>query len=178
MAQGVFLDRDGVITKAYVKSGIPHPPYSVGETEILEGVAEAIENFRKSGITVIVVTNQPDVARKKILLDEVMRIHEHLNLQLGLENFYMCTHDDLDYCDCRKPLPGLILRAAKELSIELEKSHLVGDRWRDIDAGQAAGCTCFFIDYNYAEKRPKTPFTVVNSLLEASEIIVKEQNVF
>ena len=178
MAQGVFLDRDGVITKAYTKSGIPYPPYSVDEVEILTGVAEAIEIFRRSEITVVVVTNQPDVARKKISVDEVMRINDYLNVQLGLENFYMCTHDDLDNCDCRKPLPGLIMKASKDLSIEIEKSHLVGDRWRDIDAGQAAGCNCFFIDYNYAERRPKDPFTVVNSLLEASQIIAKEQNVF
>jgi D-glycero-D-manno-heptose 1,7-bisphosphate phosphatase len=81
-------------------------------------------------------------------------------------------HVDKDNCDCRKPKPGLLLDAAKAHSIELSQSWMIGDRWRDVRAGQAAGCRTVFIDYDYAEPRPERPDLVVRSLVEAVPFVI------
>ena len=173
MKRAVFLDRDGVINRAFVFDGVPTPPKSIGEVEILSGVREAIELLQERNFVVIVVTNQPDVARGFVSRESVEAINTHLSQELGIKLFYSCFHDDLDECICRKPKPGLIMDSAAYLDLDLNKSFMVGDRWRDITAGQAAGCKCFFIDYEYEEKSPVLPFTKVSSLLEATRMILE-----
>ncbi|MGZ5280361.1 MAG: HAD-IIIA family hydrolase, partial [Pseudobdellovibrionaceae bacterium] len=121
-----------------------------------------------------VVTNQPDVARGTTTKDSIDRIHDHLKSELPLDTILTCFHDDADKCDCRKPKPGLIFQAAKEMSIDLSASFMVGDRWRDIEAGQKAGCQNFFVDYGYDEKQPQSYDFRVSSLLEASQIILQK----
>ncbi|GAB7521222.1 D-glycero-alpha-D-manno-heptose-1,7-bisphosphate 7-phosphatase [Paraburkholderia sp. 2C] len=174
MTRAVFLDRDGVINRAVVRDGKPFPPASVDETEILPGVAEALESLRDAGFLLIVVTNQPDVARGTTSKASVEAINAYLNAQLALDEFRTCYHDSADQCECRKPRPGSLLAAAAEHSIDLARSYMVGDRWRDIEAGERAGCKTVFIDYGYDEKRPESPSFTVASLLEASRIIVEE----
>jgi D-glycero-D-manno-heptose 1,7-bisphosphate phosphatase len=139
-------------------------------------VLQALEKLKNHGFILIVVTNQPDIARKQVTRGEVDLINEHLSKSLPIDEFYICEHDDKDSCNCRKPKPGLILEAALKNSIALDSSYMVGDRWRDIHAGQAAGLNCFFIDYKYSEKKPDQPFKRVLSLLEASLIIIGESN--
>lgn len=175
MKRAVFLDRDGVINKAPIRCGIPQPPTDLKELIILSGVRDAIKILADNNFEIVVVTNQPDVARDKISKESVEEINSYLSEELGLNYFLVCYHDDTDNCDCRKPKPGLMLDAARNLDLDLNKSFLVGDRWRDIAAGQTAGCKCLFIDYMYNERSPSLPYIRVSSLLEAAQIILEIQ---
>jgi len=163
----VFLDRDGVINQSVVRDGKPYPPESVQDLRILSGVPESLSALHDAGFLTIVVTNQPDVATGKQNLDVVQAMHVRLRAELSLDDIRVCYHRDADGCECRKPKPGLLLQAARELGIDLAKSYMVGDRWKDVAAGQAAGCTSFFVDYGYSEKRPDPPYITVKSLAEA-----------
>lgn len=174
--KAVFLDRDGVLNKATIKNGRPYPPRNVGEVQILSGVLEALENLRAIGFKLIVITNQPDVARGSVTLKSVEKINAHLNKFLPLDDIFCCFHDDLDNCNCRKPKPGGLLAAARKYDIDLDKSYMVGDRWRDIEAGSSAGCKTIFLDYGYAEKQPDNLDFRVRSLLEAYKIIKGEKS--
>jgi D-glycero-D-manno-heptose 1,7-bisphosphate phosphatase len=172
--RAVFLDRDGVINQSIVRDGKPYPPESASEMKILPGVPDALSSLRRAGFLNIVVTNQPDVATGKLEVQTVEAMHRRLREGLALDDVKVCYHRDTDGCDCRKPKPGMLLRAASEFGIDLGRSYMVGDRWRDVAAGQAAGCTSFFIDYGYSEKRPDPPYIAVKSLAEASWRILDE----
>lgn len=172
--RGAFLDRDGVINKALVIGGAPFPPRNLKEVEILSGVQEAINLLFQNSIEIIIVTNQPDVARGVTTQKSVESINEYLLKELGIRHSYVCFHDDPEGCNCRKPKPGLLLTAAKDLDLDLKNSFMVGDRWRDIAAGQAVGCKCFFVDYGYAEIPPQSPYTRVASLNEAVHLMIGE----
>ena len=173
MKRAVFLDRDGVINRAYVVDGVAAPPKNLSDVEVLSGVKEAIKLLNENNFVVVVVTNQPDVARGVVTRQSVEVINSYLGHELGIEYFYTCYHDDPQACNCRKPKAGLILNAAEELNLDVPRSFMVGDRWRDIAAGQAAGCKCYFIDYEYKEKSPVLPFTKVSSLIEATRLILE-----
>jgi len=173
--RAVFLDRDGVINRSVLRDGKPHPPAQVAELEVLPGVAEALAALRKAGFLLIVVTNQPDVARGTQSRSVVERINEVLAAELPLDEFRVCYHDDRDHCRCRKPAPGMILEAAREGHVDLAASYLVGDRWRDIEAGERAGCTTIFIDHGYAEKQPGHYNAKVRSLAEAADWIFSNE---
>lgn len=174
MKRAVFLDRDGVINKAFVRNGVPHPPPTINEVEILPGVFEALSELRAANYLLIVITNQPDVARGTVNRTNVESINEYLASRLPLDEFRTCFHDNKDCCSCRKPKPGSIYSAAVEYEIDLSKSFMIGDRWRDIDAGIAAGCTTFFINYGYEEKITNAPDFIVSSLMEVKNIILGE----
>jgi D-glycero-D-manno-heptose 1,7-bisphosphate phosphatase len=174
MKRAIFLDRDGVINKAFVVEGVPTPARTLDQLQILPKVKEAIEILRRLGFEIIVVTNQPDVSRGVLSKEMVHSIHQSLELELGIEYFYTCFHDDIDNCLCRKPKPGLLNLAATELGIDLKQSFMIGDRWRDISAGQSAGCRCFFVDHAHIERRPEMPYLGVSSLFDAVEMILEE----
>ena len=174
MRKAVFLDRDGVLNNTFVVDGIPKPPGNISEVQILDGVVFSIQLLKIYGYLPIVVTNQPDVARGDRKQSEIVSLNRYIGSLTGIDHFYTCFHDDLDKCECRKPAPGLILQAAKELSVDLACSFMVGDRWRDVSAGQAAGCIVYFIDYSYGEVAPQMPFIKVSSLLEATKKIIGE----
>lgn len=174
MRRAVFLDRDGVINRAIVRNGRPHPPHSLAELEILPRVREALQKLRDADYMVVVITNQPDVARGTTKREDVELINSFLSTQLPIDDFKTCYHDNNDNCVCRKPLPGALLKAAQEHNIDLSKSFMVGDRWRDVEAGASAGCKTFFINYQYAEKMPDSPDFIVKSLFEAKKIILGE----
>jgi D-glycero-D-manno-heptose 1,7-bisphosphate phosphatase len=172
MRRAVFLDRDGVINQAVVRDGKPYPPANLAEMKILPGVSKALEELHEAGLMLIVVTNQPDVGRGTTPQSVVEEINQSLTNQLPIDEFRTCYHDNKDQCHCRKPLPGSILAAAQEHNIDLANSFMVGDRWRDTEAGERAGCKTFFIDYGYAEKQPETVDYRVQSLAEAADIIL------
>ena len=174
MRSAVFLDRDGVLNQAQVRDGKPYPPGSVDELRIVPGSADALNSLRDAGYMLIVVTNQPDVARGTATRETVERINERLASEMPIDEFRTCYHDDRDHCDCRKPLPGALIAAAREHGIDLRSSYMVGDRWRDIDAGQSAGCKTIFIDYGYDEKRPSSFDHCVTSISEAARIILED----
>lgn len=163
----VFLDRDGVINKSVVQRGIPHPPATLDEFELSEGVTEAVERIRQAGYAVVVVTNQPDVARGDQEQAVVEAMHDVVRHALAPDAIMVCYHDDADGCQCRKPAPGLLHQAARDLGLNLTGSFMVGDRWRDIEAGRRAGCRTVYVDRGYAERRPDEPDAVVTDLHEA-----------
>ena len=175
MKRAVFLDRDGVLNQSVLMEGVPKPPSSIEAVKILDGVVEGIQILKTHGYLPVVVTNQPDVARGDTTQEKVMAINAHVGAATNIKHFYTCFHDAADLCDCRKPMPGLIYRAAGDLDIVVKDSFMVGDRWRDIAAGQAAGCENFFIDYSYLEKRPVAPYRRVSSLLEAVYLIIGDR---
>jgi D-glycero-D-manno-heptose 1,7-bisphosphate phosphatase len=174
LRRAVFLDRDGVINKAIIRAGKPFPPADINELIILPGVEEALDKLRTEKFHIIVVTNQPDVARGLNTRKNVEGINQYLSSRLPINEFFVCYHDEIDCCDCRKPQPGALLRAANKYDINLHQSYMIGDRWRDIQAGKSAGCKTFFIDYSYAEQRPNSPDYIVSSLLQAQKIILEE----
>ena len=171
--RAVFLDRDGVINRATVRNGKPYPPARLSELEVLPGVSEAMRCLEAADFRLIVVTNQPDVARGTQSRETVEAMHALL-LRAGLPvtAFYVCYHDGPANCDCRKPRPGMLLTAALDHLLDLKRSYMVGDRWRDIEAGQRAGCETFFVDCGYDEPKPQPPFVGVTSLAEAADRIL------
>jgi len=171
--RAVFLDRDGVINRAIVHHGKPYPPSSVHDLEILPGVREALSELRKAGFFLIVVTNQPDVARGSKSRHEVDALHRALQTQLPLDEFRVCYHDDPDRCSCRKPKPGMLLKAAEEHGLDLSKCYMVGDRWRDIGAGKRAGCHTILIDYGYSDSLRAIPDARATSLKDATRYILE-----
>jgi D-glycero-D-manno-heptose 1,7-bisphosphate phosphatase len=174
VARAVFLDRDGVINRAVVKHGRPFPPATLDDFELLPGVEQTIRSLRAAGYLVIVVTNQPDVATGTQRREVVEAMHGKLSAAGLCDDIRVCYHTDADACDCRKPKPGMLLKAAREWQIDLTESFMVGDRWRDVAAGKAAGCYTFFVDYKYRERHADGPDAVVNSLEEAGRFILRK----
>jgi D-sedoheptulose 7-phosphate isomerase len=172
--RAVFLDRDGVINRAFVREGKPSPPSTLQELELLPGVPEALHELKQHGYELLVVTNQPDVARGKQSREALDAMHRALSARLPLDDILVCCHTDQDACDCRKPLPGMLLEAARKHNIDLAASFMVGDRWRDIEAGYNAGCKTILIDYGYSERAPDhVPDLRVGSLREAADWIIR-----
>ena len=172
MRRAIFLDRDGVLNKAIVHDGKPYPPKDLSEVEILPHVVESVQQLHDAGYFIAVVTNQPDVARGLTEKRVVEEINSFLLSTLLIDEFMTCYHDDIDDCSCRKPRPGAIFAAANKFKIDLAKSYMIGDRWRDIEAGKSAGCKTVFIDYGYVEKKPVSVDLNVASLHEAVRIIL------
>lgn len=171
--RAVFLDRDGVINRALERQSKPYPPASLSEFEILPGVPEACAKLKQAGFLLIVATNQPDVGRGAITQGSVEAIHAFMCAQLPIDRVEVCYHAGRGEpeCDCRKPRPGMLLRAARALGLDLPQCWMVGDRWRDVDCGHAAGCRTIFVDHGYAEALRQPPDFRVRGLLEAAEII-------
>jgi D-glycero-D-manno-heptose 1,7-bisphosphate phosphatase len=178
MKKAVFLDRDGVLNRAVIVGGKPYPPASLEELQLLPGVPDALDAFRRAGFRTIVVTNQPDVATGRQRRDIVEAMHRCLRSRLALDDVYVCYHTDEHNCGCRKPKPGMLLEAARKWHLSLADSIMIGDRWRDVEAGHRAGCkTVWLRAEDYRERPPVAPHWVVGSLLEASTILCPESRV-
>jgi D-glycero-D-manno-heptose 1,7-bisphosphate phosphatase len=173
--RAVFLDRDGVINRALTRDGKPYPPSTPEEFEILPGVPEACRRLREAGFLLVVTTNQPDVGRGTMKQETVDVIHREMFRLIPIDRVEVCFHPGkgLSDCECRKPRPGMLIRAAREMGIDLAQSWMVGDRWRDIDCGHAAGCRTIFIDYGYDEPLKQPPDFRVADLMAAADIILK-----
>jgi D-glycero-D-manno-heptose 1,7-bisphosphate phosphatase len=169
---GVFLDRDGVLNRAIVRDGKPYPPRKPDEVEVLPGAAEACRRFSAAGYVLVLVTNQPDIARGVTPRDWVDRVNNHLQNALGLDLAMVCPHDESDRCKCRKPAPGMILEAASRMDIDLSRSFMVGDRWRDIEAGRNAGCRTIWIQSDYDERPGADADRSCATLLDAAEWVL------
>jgi D-glycero-D-manno-heptose 1,7-bisphosphate phosphatase len=172
----VFLDRDGVINRALTRDGKPYPPTSLSEFEILPDVSEACAKLKAAGFILVVATNQPDVGRGTLKQTVVEEIHAFMCRRLPIDRVEVCYHagQGQSVCDCRKPKPGMLLRAARELGLDLPRSWMVGDRWRDIDCGHAAGCRTILIDYGYDEALRQIPEFRARNLLESANLILRE----
>lgn len=149
MNKAVFLDRDGVINKAIIKDGAAYSPRHFSEFEFVEDVDKHIDRLRDSGYLIIVVTNQPSIARNSMNISELDRMTKSIQSYLAVDEILICMHDDIDNCLCRKPKPGMLFDAARRHKISLNKSFLVGDGWRDMEAAINANCKGILIDTCY-----------------------------
>ena len=172
--KAVFLDRDGVLNKAIVRDGKPYPPNRLVEFEILPDVKEALLQLKSASYLLIVVTNQPDVGRGTQQQFEVEAMHEFLKRELPLDAIYVCYHGYDGECDCRKPKPGMLVKASEDHKIDLIQSYMVGDRSKDIDAGNASGCRTVFIEYSYCESLNTLPDFSTDTLQNAAKWILQQ----
>ena len=175
--RAVFLDRDGVLNAVTVVNGVPNPPHSVSEVIIPEDALQSLQRLKSVGYQLIVVTNQPDVVRGKTKKETVEAINDYLKNKLPIDAIYVCYHDNFDDCDCRKPKPGLITHAAKTHQLDLSQSFMIGDRWKDIAAGNNAKCKTIFLDASYGESIDRTVVAdyIVTSLNAATNCILNER---
>jgi D-glycero-D-manno-heptose 1,7-bisphosphate phosphatase len=171
--RAVFLDRDGVINRVHVRNGVTHPPAHVGEFELLPGVVQACSRLRAAGLALVVVTNQPDVARGTQTRAGVEALNDRVRALLPVLDVLTCFHDTPDGCTCRKPKPGLLLMAAERWALDLSRSFLVGDRWSDVAAGQAAGCRALLVETPYSGRNHCRPDRCVADLAEAADWILR-----
>jgi D-glycero-D-manno-heptose 1,7-bisphosphate phosphatase len=169
----VFLDRDGVLNRALVVNGRPGAPLAIEDFEILPGVDHALGRLKSAGYALVVVTNQPDVARGRMTRETVEAMHARLLETLQLDEIRVCYHDKHDGCRCRKPAPGMLLDPP---TYAVERSVIVGDRWSDIEAGRRAGCrAAILVDYDYDEPLTAPPDVRVRSLAEAVDWILEHR---
>ena len=172
LKRAVFLDRDGIINAPVVRNGKPYPPSTLDSVEILPGVKDALIELKEAGFLNIVATNQPDVATGKQSRAVVDAIHEKMKSELALDDIRVCFCVEGPDCPCYKPSPGLLIEAAKDWGVDLSKSFMIGDRWRDVGAGQSAGCITFFVDYQYKEDLIYRPDFTISGLPEAVKLII------
>ena len=147
--KAVFLDRDGVINKAIIKDGKAYSPRCFDEFRFIDNIAEHILELKKAGLLLIVATNQPDIARGKLKIAELEKMNEYIYNNLDVDHIFVCIHDDLDNCSCRKPKPGMLLDASDKYGIDIKNSYFIGDGWKDMSAAKSAGCKGLLIDKSY-----------------------------
>ena len=175
MKRAVFLDRDGVINRPFIRGGKPYPPVRVEEFEILPGVAIACARLKAVGFLLVVATNQPDVGRGTLAREIVETMHAKMCAALPLDRIEVCYDGGAAHgqpSEFHKPAPGMLLHAARELGIDLRESWMVGDRWRDIDCGAAAGCRTVFIDLGYDEALHSAPDFRAPDLAGAADLVL------
>ncbi|AMV24142.1 D-glycero-beta-D-manno-heptose-1,7-bisphosphate 7-phosphatase [Gemmata sp. SH-PL17] len=168
----VFLDRDGVLNKAFPEGGTTRPPASVDELELLPGVERALARLRGAGFVLVVVTNQPDVARGTQTRAAVERINAELYRALPLLDVLACFHDTADKCSCRKPKPGMLTAAAAKWNLDLSGAFLIGDRWSDVAAARAAGCRGVLIDTPFGQPERCAPDHVAPDITSAVDWVL------
>jgi len=177
MKRAIFLDRDGVLNANLINEGKPFAPRRLEDFRLLPGVVEAVTKAKAAGFLTIVTTNQPDVAAGVTTRATVDAMHAELRRQLPLDDIKICFHQDCDECSCRKPKPGMLLEAAAQWGIDLKASYMIGDRWRDIDAGRNAGCNTVLVDHGFRQERPSQPDMSVSSLAAAiAAICARDQS--
>ena len=173
--RAVFLDRDGVINANVLRDGVPVAPTSLSDFRILPGVPQAVRRLKDAGLVVVVVTNQPDVRTGRTTQDILDAMHWTVREQLPVDDIKVCPHIDADRCACRKPNPGMILAAAREHNLDLSRSYLVGDRWKDTLAGRAVGCFTLFVDDGTPQEKAHEADCVVPNLPAAVDRILSEE---
>lgn len=175
-APAVFLDRDGVLNRSVVRDGRPFPPGTVAEFALYPDAAPGCARLAAAGFVLVVVTNQPDIGRGTQTLATVEAMHARLRAEIPqIARIEVCPHGGTDHgqpCDCRKPQPGMIRRAAAALGLDVARSWMVGDRWRDVDCGRAAGCRTVFIERGYDEPLRELPDFRAGSLAGAADLIL------
>jgi D-glycero-D-manno-heptose 1,7-bisphosphate phosphatase len=163
-----------VLNQAVVRNGTPYPPATAAELVLAPNAKAALLELKAQGFLLLVVTNQPDVAKGITTRTVVEAINRKLASELPVDDVFVCYHQDNDHCDCRKPKPGMLLEGARRHNVDLAESFMVGDRWRDVEAGQNAGCRTVFIDGGYEERQPARPADArVHSLREAADWILE-----
>src|SRR5579859_4916819 len=170
----VFLDRDGTLNVQLVRDGKPYAPDRLEDFRLYDGVVEGCRLLKAAGFVLVVVTNQPEVGRGTISAKTIEAMHLRLKaLVPEIERVEACFDPGRgESSRRRKPEPGMIFDAADALGIDLARSWMVGDRWRDVDCGKRAGVRTVFIDFGYAEELKAQPDFTVSSFVEAARIIL------
>lgn len=176
----VFLDRDGTLNRPVIRDGRPFPPRTAAEFALFDGVAAACRELRAAGYVLVVATNQPDVGRGTLARAAVEAMHAKLRALIPeLDRIEVCYAPGQGRPDPddrrRKPEPGMLLDAARDLGLDLARSWMVGDRWRDVDCGHRAGVRTVFLDFGYAEALRAAPDYTAPSFAAAARIILAEQ---
>jgi len=143
------LDRDGVINQVIIKEGKPYSPRRLSEFRLTDGIKGVLDHLKEAGFLLIVVTNQPDISRGLITRGKLDAIHDLIKNELPVDDIVVCPHDDVDECNCRKPKPGMIVDSARKWGIDIGNSFIIGDTWKDMGAGEKAGCTTILLDASY-----------------------------
>ena len=172
-ARAVFLDRDGVLVVPEFRDGRSFAPRRLADFRLYDQADYWLGRMKDAGFRLVVVTNQPDVGSGLVELTVVEEMHRRLAEALPVDAIEACYHQRGDGCDCRKPKPGMLQRAAERLSLNCARSFMIGDRAGDVEAGRAAGCTTIFIDLGYVDERPERPDFTVSSLDEAAQIVLR-----
>jgi len=170
--RAIFLDRDGVLVIPEFRDGRSFAPRRLEDFRIYPGTAESARRLKEAGYVLVVVTNQPDVGNGLIDRSVVEKMHQKLCETVPIDVIEVCYHTTVDNCECRKPKPGMLFRAAERLDLDCRRSVMVGDRWSDVEAGKAVGCKSIFIDLNYRDRRPEQPDFVVSSFTQATDLIL------
>lgn len=174
-SRAVFLDRDGVLVVPTFRDGRSYAPTSLAEFAIYPDAAASVRRLKNAGYKVVVVTNQPDVGAGKVSREIVEQMNARLEREMPLDAIKTCYHTREQNCDCRKPRPGMLQEAARELDIDLSASLMVGDRASDVEAGASAGCRTIFIDLGYtSEPRPTSATAEASSLATATDWIIAQ----
>jgi D-glycero-D-manno-heptose 1,7-bisphosphate phosphatase len=150
MTRAVFLDRDGVLNAIRYEGETPASPRTSDEFHVLPFAGAAVQVLRALGFVVVVITNQPDLARGKLNWTDLDAMHRKLFDEVEIDRIEVCPHSGHEGCDCRKPRPGMINRAADDVGIDLASSWTIGDRWVDIAAGKAAGTRTLLVEYAHS----------------------------
>jgi D-glycero-D-manno-heptose 1,7-bisphosphate phosphatase len=165
----VFFDRDGVINEVVFRHGKPASPRSLEEFRLCGDIQQPLQELSAAGYRLFVVSNQPDVARGLLAPSVVDAISAQILALLPIERVLTCPHDDHDACACRKPKPGLLHELAQSEKLDLSRSFLVGDSWKDVRAGHDAGCTTILLQRDY--NQGVAADYVVDNMAEAAGIV-------
>lgn len=168
----MFLDRDGVLVVPEFRNGRSFAPRGLADFHLYDEALYWLVRMKDAGFRLVVVTNQPDVGLGLIAQYVIEGMHRRLAETLPVDAIEACYHRQSEGCDCRKPRPGMLLRAADRLSLDCARSFMIGDRASDVAAGQAVGCTTVFIDLGYVDERPERPDFIVSTLGEAARIVL------
>ena len=172
MNPAIFLDRDGVINFSKILRGKPYAPNYYKNFKIFSNTEKCLNKIKNMGFLTIVITNQPDIGNKKTSYLEINKMHDKLYSLKTIDKIYVCPHSQSENCVCRKPSPYFFFLAKDEFNIDMKKSWMIGDRYTDIQAGNAAGLKTIFIDRIYKESLfKKISCKKVNSLIEAVKYI-------
>ena len=173
--RAVFLDRDGVLNALVIRDGSAGSPRRREDFRVIAGADEAVRRLRERRLLVFVVTNQPDVARGHLPPAELDAMSAILASRVPVDEIAVCPHDDADECNCRKPKPGLLQRLAERWQVDLPRSFVVGDSWRDVEAGRRAGCRTILL--GVGTQGDAVPDFTVATLGEAAATIDRELQV-
>lgn len=169
--KAVFFDRDGVINLTVFRKGAHRAPQDLSEFAYVDGVSATLEALRTRGYVLLVCTNQPDVARGWQDKNQVIAFHRKIELELPVSRIYACFHDDANDCACRKPKPGLLVQGSEDFDIDLKQSWMIGDRWKDIEAGRAAGCRTVYVRHAHDTEPSHDPEFEIRRLEQLLDII-------
>lgn len=152
--KALFLDRDGVLNAAIIRKGKPFAPKKISEIKLYNNIQNILKILKKV-FYIIVISNQPDVGNGIIKKKKSLKINSIICKKNFIDKYYLCFHTEKEKCKCRKPEIKSIIMAKKKYKLDLSKSFFIGDRKKDIDAGNKSGCTTIFIDRKYREEKPK-----------------------